>query len=268
MKKIIVPTDMSPHTKFVNKYAFNLAAILDAEIICITVYHPMPLVVNGVAVADVNAQTEHEKRFEAYMQDMRNRYASYAVPVSDHFLVGFPGERIGEYALDESAFLIVMATTGDGAMKRWFGSISTAVMKQSDIPVLLVPPGTEPGMIRRIVYADDFSANHDTGLAYLKMLETEFLADIYCVHVDRNGVQDENWMNISAITNRFKGIVVSRKIIESEDVVEGITNFCSEMNIDLVIFPSEKKGFIYNLFHTSRSRKMAIETSSPLLIIH
>ncbi len=59
-----------------------------------------------------------------------------------HVLMGEPATVIGEYAARERVDLIVMATRGQGAMKRLaFGSVTEKVLQGGHAPVLAIPAG-------------------------------------------------------------------------------------------------------------------------------
>ena len=51
---------------------------------------------------------------------------------------GHPAEKILEFARDNKADCIVMGSRGLGAVKSAFGSVSTAVLRESKVPVLIV----------------------------------------------------------------------------------------------------------------------------------
>ena len=268
MKTLVVPTDMSPDTDFAIDYAVNFAAIIDAEIILVNVYHPTPISVDGVTIVDAELQVKARETFDTFFENCQQRFAPYQVALNKKFLVGFAVDKVIDFADDAGAYMIVMATTGSNNMKRWFGSISTEVMKKSEIPVLLVPPNTSFKLIKKMVYADDFSKSHDKGMSYLEQMTEEFLADLYCLHVTTDQQEDQSWVEITNLEQRFKGIKIKKVELEESSVVSGLMNFNQKNDIDLLIMPSAKKGWIHSLFHTSMTREMAIKSKTPLLIIH
>ncbi len=57
-----------------------------------------------------------------------------------HVLTGEPAPVIGEYAAREQVDVIVMATRGQGALKRLaFGSVADRVLQDGHTPVLAIP---------------------------------------------------------------------------------------------------------------------------------
>jgi nucleotide-binding universal stress UspA family protein len=70
-------------------------------------------------------------------EDLEKKGVEPAIAV----LVGNPAEQIVQYAEDEGADLIVMASHGRSGVSHWaVGSVAEKVFRATDIPVLLVKP--------------------------------------------------------------------------------------------------------------------------------
>ena len=270
MKQIIVPSDLSETSLNAFDYAINLAAVMDARLTVVHVYHPMPVSMDGVTVIDPDIQANSQKEFERLMTGLQVKYADFNVVVDHEFLVGFTVERILAFAAEQDAYLIAMGTTGSSLMKNWFGSVSVEIMKKSDIPVLLIPPHVSFRMIENIMYADDFTNNHDRGIQFAKDLLAEFLSNLYCLHIRTE--DDETtapaWVDLSSMKSRFEGVTIAEVDLKSKSVVEGLLTFSQDYDVDIVIMPSEKKGFVYNLFNKSITREMSLNAAVPLLVVH
>ena len=53
-----------------------------------------------------------------------------------------PGDQIVTYAVDNGCDLIVMGSRGLGALRGMLGSVSSFVLRNADVPVLIVKEGT------------------------------------------------------------------------------------------------------------------------------
>lgn len=53
-----------------------------------------------------------------------------------------PGDQIVTYAIDNGCDLIVMGSRGLGALRGMLGSVSSFVLRNADVPVLIVKEGT------------------------------------------------------------------------------------------------------------------------------
>lgn len=104
------------------------------------------------------------QRFEAYLESVRERIRSWAVPVSTRCVPhGKPADEIVNFSEENGVGLVVMCTHGGGGISRWYsGSVSHKVAEESYIPLLLVKGGgvqTGPSypVMRNILVALDGS---------------------------------------------------------------------------------------------------------------
>ena len=92
---------------------------------------------------DINVLRESVlKSARKYISDMESRLASEGIKVkTDIIEANRPAETITDYARDKKMDLIVMATHGLSGFKKLFlGSVSSGVLNQSNVPVLLIRP--------------------------------------------------------------------------------------------------------------------------------
>ena len=223
-----------------------------------------------MVLVDADLELIQEKDFNTHVGELSERYKEYDVPIECKFLIGFPSDSILKYAEKSNAYMILMSTSGNRVFKKIFGSVSTEVMKRADIPVLLVPPGYQYELIKKLIYADDFSENHDKGLIYLEHLVNHFLADLLCVHVadENESVDIEDWIDLTDLKQKFVGVKIDQLSIKNPSVINGMLELADKNQVDLIIMPSMKKGFVFNLFHRSVTREIAIVSNKPILVIH
>lgn len=91
-----------------------------------------------VAAQRVEAET---RSAESYLEGVRGRLASAGVDVQTLVLQGPAGPAIVRRARESGASLIALATHGRGGLGRLvFGSVADEVLRESDVPLLLVRP--------------------------------------------------------------------------------------------------------------------------------
>lgn len=140
--RILVPVDDSPDARRAVQQAADLARRLDAGVTLMTV-----VVTPSLSLSDLPApQAEAiRSRFHAagdrVLQALRGVVDAAGVPVETRHLEGVPADEI----LAEAArgyLMVVMGARGSGLAgqdRSLLGSVSDRVLRQSPIPVLLVP---------------------------------------------------------------------------------------------------------------------------------
>jgi nucleotide-binding universal stress UspA family protein len=89
-----------------------------------------------VAERRVEAETDSASK---YLQTVSERLQGQGLKVSTAITEGLPAGAILEYAEENNASLIALATHGRGGLARAVtGSVADAVVRHSDVPVLLV----------------------------------------------------------------------------------------------------------------------------------
>jgi nucleotide-binding universal stress UspA family protein len=150
LDKIVVPLDGSDLAEEMLPVVEELASKLSAEVVLlqavITLTEAMreagpgpgltPELGMDVAKRRVESETGSAER---YLEEVRKRLQAKGLKVSTAIAEGLPAGAILEYAKENNASLIALATHGRGGLARAVtGSVADAVVRHSDVPVLLV----------------------------------------------------------------------------------------------------------------------------------
>lgn len=144
MKPVLLATDGSPTAEKATATAIDLARLLGAELVIVSVwdiayagYSAMgfaPIPMNG----DLAKLGEEEAR--KAITEAVARAEEAGVETRSSVLRGFPVEAICDAAEKFGPQFLVIGSHGWGAMKRaLFGSVSTGVLHHATCPVLVVP---------------------------------------------------------------------------------------------------------------------------------
>jgi nucleotide-binding universal stress UspA family protein len=167
-RKVLVPLDGSELAQAVLPYVEELGRQCAAEAILLRViplpddeagaayqslYEPMapaPKLVEDMTARRHPIYREQEMaslqaQAEQSLAGARERLSKAGLQVRVKVLFGRPAEKIVEYALEEEATLIAMATHGRSGFRRWvFGSVAEKVLRAAALPILLIrPPGAD-----------------------------------------------------------------------------------------------------------------------------
>ncbi len=143
LRRILVPTDYSPHSRKAFLYAAELARVFSSKI--------MVLHVIDARVADnvyhihqlppTEARAQMRRKAEAAMGKVLAEKAAQDLPVEALYAEGIPTVEITRVAGEVSADLIVMGTHGaTGLVQILYGSTADGVVRTAPCPVLTVNP--------------------------------------------------------------------------------------------------------------------------------
>ena len=276
MKKIIFPTDFSAASKNAFLYAIEMAKTFEASIEVVHCFSPafdpnQPIVIEPLEESR-KFINERLKRFVNLYPDQMIGKDNRKVEVSYEALMGFPVEEIVRLSKEESPFMLIMSTTGDhNLIDKIFGSVSAAVSRHAHSPVLLIPNGVTFHPIKRIMYASNYESVDEAMIKGVTLFSQIFGANIHFVHVAQENdaliaLEDEVFRDMFDET--VPPVAFEFNTIQHNDIVEGLNKYAEDHHIDLAVFVTYYRSFWSNLMHRSQTRKMALNTKLPLLVMH
>jgi nucleotide-binding universal stress UspA family protein len=150
-EKILVPLDGSELAEEVLHRVVELSKKLGSTVVLVQAIDSLSqrlVALNGIEPAGAvaanveaveNAIDAEKDAAEAYLTRMKAHFTSEGLPVETFLGEGQPVEVILDLAEKEGAGLIAMTTHGRGGLGRLvFGSVSDAVLRHSNVPVLLL----------------------------------------------------------------------------------------------------------------------------------
>ncbi|WOD42418.1 universal stress protein [Hwangdonia lutea] len=273
MKKIIVPVDFSEHSEFALKAAAKLAKKNDAKIYAL---HMLEL---SDAILTNTPESIHpealfflklaEKKFNKfldkdYLKDIK------VTPIIKHFKVF---SEVNDVAEKHDADLIVMGSHGVSGLKELFiGSNTERVVRNANIPVLVVKNDLNDVNFEDVAFACDFS--EDTIAAYLnasKLFE-KMGAKMYLVYVNLPNDRFKSSLEIERrVVNFFTK--ADRNLDRMKDVhyvsdytvKNGILNFSMKMGADLIAVPTHGRKGLSHFFQGSVGEDVANHSTLPVM---
>jgi nucleotide-binding universal stress UspA family protein len=180
MRKILVPLDTSPAgEEILGEVA--LVAPSDAEVDLLHVVPAPPLPVG----ASPTAHLDLEGQALAYLETARRRLHGFRG--IELVRAGDPADAILQVALERNVDLVAMTTHARAGLAHWFlGSVAEAVVRKTQLPVLLRRPGVPPpaaAALRRILVPLDGSEHSETILETVEPLAARTGAEVILLHV-------------------------------------------------------------------------------------
>jgi nucleotide-binding universal stress UspA family protein len=142
-RPILLATDGSPSAEEAERKAFELARLLDATLLVVSVEHvALPAVgYSGYGyshvVAELTAAERH--RVEKLLASVATTAEAAGIRCSTVAVDGIPVDEICRIASERDAQLVVVGSHGWGAARRLLsGSVSTGLVHTAPCPVLVV----------------------------------------------------------------------------------------------------------------------------------
>jgi len=277
MKKILVPIDFSRSSLNAAYFACKIAQKNDSHLIFLHAYR-VPLnntfvpatVINHVAF---EREKEAIQEFRAYMvKYLKTQLTKEELPPMKFELqYGFATDIIQERAVHYDTSLIIMGTNGaDSVWDKMMGSITSNIIKHSQVPVLAVPVTATYNDFEKIVYATDFDKKDIETLKRVEEFANLFDAEIGLLHIAPPN-DNQDWYKASLLGDDLNSESLGDLPIyniENNNVLEGIEHFINNNQFDLLAVLTHSKNFFENLLQTSVTKKLALRTHIPILAYH
>ena len=269
MKTIIVPVDFSEQSEFALKTAASLAKRHDSEII---VLHMLEL--NYAMIS--SSEAYHPEQTVFLIKAAEKRLGEFldkdylegikVTPVIKHYKVF---SEVNEVAEAHNADLVVMGSHGtDGLQEIFFGSNAEKVVRNSEIPVLVVKEELPDFSIDTFVFACDFRDDALPAFKRAKEFADKLGATFRAVYINTPG---DHFMSTSDINEQVSKFLNTAKVGMEVDhysdysVERGVLNYSASMNADLIGIPTHGRKGISHFFMGSIGEDIANHSSAPVM---
>lgn len=269
MKKILVPTDLSENANHALRYAMKLGKQTGFDEIFLLNATTVPVNPGDTLLPVTKLLLEDsQKQMAEFLTEVKSWEDAEAFDIHIQSSVDDAVSAIRDYANKIQPDLIVMGTKGTSGIGEFlFGTVSAAVLEQSDIPVLVIPGDVPFQKISSIAFAADLKniENMDS-LRILKNLCIALQARLHIVHVASNATLNiEESKEKSDLLDYFHGLQLQFHSLTSESIYTGIEIFMQDFDLDAIAVLSRRRNFFEKIFHTSMSKRIAYRTFLPLL---
>ena len=206
---------------------------------------------------------------------IKKEFSQYPnLKVRDIIYRGDAVDGVNTLKREHSIDLIAMGTKGaSGLTKLLVGSVTTSVVRETGIPVLIIPEKEQYSPIHKIVFATDFSKETKQELLTpLKQIAQKSAAEIALLNVLSNKEEGKDFdafkdAEIEKVIS-FEGVKTSVEIIEKvNDIDSTIEKYCKENDADLLTVVAHHNGFFDRLFHQSVSQELIFHAKLPILAL-
>ncbi|WP_350284869.1 universal stress protein [uncultured Croceitalea sp.] len=269
MKNIIVPVDFSVQSEMALKAAAALAKKKDSELFVLHMLELPPSITGTVdyipAVQMVHLMKVTEDRFakflsKPYLKDVK------VTPIIKHFKVL---SEISDVAEKHDVDLIVMGSNGtDGLEEIFIGSNTERVVRNSDVPVLVIKGVHETFKFEHFVFASDFKEESipaaKRAVAFADMLGAELKMVYINTPADAFLSTEDTYKRISKFLNVARmGKEVD--IYNDYSVEKGILNYAETNAADIIGIPTHGRRGLSHFFMGSIGEDIANHSKIPVV---
>ncbi|MBF4472225.1 universal stress protein [Flavobacterium sp. HJJ] len=271
MKKILIPTDFSKYADEAIEVGAQIAKKNNSEIVLIHMLE-LPTHMNDAISGETSIPEImlFKRKAEETLKSIKNRPYLDGITVTEVVRLDGAYKGINNYIKQNSDFdLIVMGSHGaTGLNEILVGSNTEKVVRQSEVPVLVIKNKLENFKAANIIFASDFS--NEIKKPFKKVIE---FAKIF-----------EAKLNLVMICtpNSFKSTSAARKIINEfvaefdmpeytfetyneSNIEKGIINYSNENNGDIIAFCTHGRTALNHFFTGSISEDLVNHSQKPVL---
>lgn len=273
MKNIIVPVDFSEHSEYALKTAAKLAKTNNAEIFALHMLEMSDSVLNK---SDVEQQRKAifflklaEKKFDSFLN--KNYLKGVKVtPIVKHYKVF---SEVNDVANKNNADLIVMGSQGSSGAKEFFiGSNTERVVRNSDIPVLVVKKELPTEGFETAVYATNFDIEGIRPYLNASKFFKKLGINMKLLYVN---LPNEHFRSTQEIEKRIADFLqkadghldnINDVVYQADYSVErGVFNYSKKIGADLIAIPTHGKKGLSHFFEGSIGEDIANHSTLPVL---
>jgi nucleotide-binding universal stress UspA family protein len=178
---------------------------------------------------------------------------------------GVPENKIAQYAEKYQAFLIVMSTrTNEKKIKDLIGSVTSEVMRFSNVPVLAIPESfasDDVTTLNKIAYASSLKSHHD--LEHIDLLSTLLPIDNKSLEII-NSVEGEGSIHldnqfINTLIDAYPSVKISSKTLvydNNSTASKAVSEYVINSDAELIVIKKHHRRAFLPLISTQFALKV------------
>ncbi|MCC7524990.1 MAG: universal stress protein [Chitinophagaceae bacterium] len=272
MKKIIAPVDFSEPSVNAAKYAIQLSADLPDS--SVTLYYVYETIIAGSDGSPLLIDPDARKNVALMaLNNLKTELEVLAkTPIEVVAEEGRLANCLERYVKQQEVSLVVMGITGSSKIEQLIiGSNTLNVISRDLCPVFIVPGNASYRKIKRAIFTSDLkNVESSTPLLPLKKVLNIFQPELYVVHVATSHatVPEADMVEKRKLEALLKEYNPQYFFVLEEDFSAAVDKFAGEYNADIIITVPRKHSFLASLFKGSNTRKLAYQTTLPILALN
>lgn len=272
MKTILIPVDFSPASMDALRYGVAFAARYQAKVVLLHIYSPgefEPFVPVSMQFALMDAKQELALTHFASIENEISDEILDQIDLEVKIEVGPVADQILWISKDIEADLIILGRRKEGKLiQKFLGNTATHILQVASTPVLIVPESTTFQGFQRIAYGTSLGREDIKAIDRVLDLARQHEAKVHCVHIQQEKAQMDS-MKQEIIQEAYQHDLTIDQLlfdtIENSSISEGLNDYLSTNNMDLLVMLTHKRGILSQLFHGSHTKQVALTAKVPIL---
>jgi nucleotide-binding universal stress UspA family protein len=272
MNKILVATDFSTCATNAMEYAMELAKILGIELCAVHAIGTLEGVFNNTYNALYIEDYYNNKRqaLVNWANSFTAKEAYKEVPVTTFCEVGSVSGVITKYIESNPVELLVMGTMGSSGISGLFGSNANMMVEKTKTPTLIIPLESKFSKDPIITLATDFEfeLSPEDVNALNELIKAFGSEKLHVVNI----FDAPEWKTNEAGENKLKVLIdktdLEFKYIKESSPIEGIMNYITSNQTDILCLVKHHHNLIYRIFNRSTVNRVMDRAIKAILVLH
>lgn len=271
MKTIVFATDFSPNAARAARFASQLAYEQKAQLILLHAYHAWPdnpAESDSFLLSTEGLKERSEKSLRKLAEDL-SELPGGDVPIRCIAQEGHTMPVIRSVTKTERADLLIMSTAGTAPQgTQLFGSIATGMVAETEVPLLLIPPGITYAGVKNVVLGIDLTATPnavvlDTALSFARSFGS--VVNVLCVS-DKPDDADTR-QQAEHMRHLLRSQPHTLTIKTGDELYDTLLSFAHANKADLIMMLPQMRNWLKKLVSEGETQHMARLTDIPLLAV-
>ena len=276
MKRILLPTDFSPHAEKALEYAIGIARKTRASLCLLHVTESSDsLLLDNVIPAEEIQEGMDATAAQKLTMLKESISSTESIEVHTRIVHGKITESILVAVEELEADLIVMGTLGiSGWRDVLLGSKTASLIGQSSVPIIAIPLEFEGGTPSKILLAihDANEAGEQLNLFY-ELAKTFHASITLTSFTDSSYVAPTEYHEEIAELRKAEAIVKEKTVYLQVDTkqlvgrrfIENVNEFVATNGFNLIAMTTHERSLLASIISPSLTKKMSYKTKVPLL---
>jgi len=275
---ILVPIDFSEQALIALDQSYNLARLTKADITLLYVLdedHSNLFSIFGKPKKAKKEKNKFQKGLKEKLDKLaKETTAKSGVKVNTKISVGKIYEEIVNVANELNAAFIIMGTKGQhGLKKKFIGSNSLRVIKESNCPVITIAGKKHRPGCKVIVLPLDLTEETKEKTGKAIELANYFGSSIKVVSI----INTKDQLIIEKLKTQLKQVeafikkrklLVTSELVENNNIVEGVLKYTKKVKADLILIMTQSEMDWTDMFIGSSAQEIINNSDVPVLSIH